>query len=279
MVASPYDAETRQFSISADGTVRGDDGESGRLAASLGYAARLAAQVEYLLDIGTLQELTTVSAEGITAKVVRDDAGGLGLSVAIETQQYRDPKVFTIVGGSDLDAALLHCAQRVQQVPGVRWSAITTDDRRLVAASPPPPGPTPLGPAPAVANVGVRGLAVLEAIDERLRESWVRLRYTHGALLVAGVGEHCLYAVVDTVESVAFGDALDETRAVLGPFDLRSAATLPPASAAAGGTSQEREGRASPVPLPTTAAAAPVGMRYRAPQPRAKDSRRGLFGR
>jgi hypothetical protein len=276
MAASAYEVESKQFSIGADGTVSGDDGQDGRLAASLGYAARLAAQVEYFLDIGTLQTMSTVSPEGISATVTRDEAGAIGLSVRIETQRYLQPKVFTVVGGAGLQAALAHCVQRVQDAPNVRWAAITTADNRLVAASPLPPGPTVLGAAPALTSVGVRALAALGAIDGRLRESWVQLTYTRGTLLVAAVETHCLYAVVDEVNRVGFGDALDETRAILGRHDVTRADTL-----ATGPTPQSTPAVEEVVaPVPMTPTPAPVGMRYRAPQPKvAKEGKRGFFGR
>ena len=135
MAASPHEAEMRHFSVLSDGTVRGDDGESGRLAASLRYAARLAGQVEFLLDVGDLIELATVSREAITARVTHDDESEMSLSVRLDSQPFRQPKVLTVVGGADVHAALAHCIQRVQSTPGVSWGAIVADDKRVVGAS------------------------------------------------------------------------------------------------------------------------------------------------
>lgn len=280
MAASPYEVEARtprRFAVLTDGTVRGDDGEGGRLAASLRYAARLAGQVEFLLDVGPLQKLATVSEVAITAGVTRDDAGGVGLSVRVDSQPRRRPKMLTVVGGADVHAALAHCVQRVQETRGVRWGAIIADDKRVVGASLPRAGATVLASLTALPTVGVRALAVLAAIDEPLRQSWVQLTYARATVLVAGVGPHCLYAVVDEVAPVPFGEAIDEVRAILSAHDLSAAETLatesvdqtvdPPVDAVA-------------EPPAATASPAPSGMRYRAVQPRApREGRRGLFGR
>jgi hypothetical protein len=273
MTASPSEVEARQFGVHTDGTVRGDDGAGGRLAASLRYAARLAGQVEYLLDVGDLLELATVSREALTARITRDDAGGVGLSARVDRQPYRQPKVLTVVGGADVHAALAHCVQRVQQTPGVRWGAIIADDKRVVGASLPQAGAAVLESVSALPNVGVRALAVLGAIEEPLRESWVQLTYERAIVLVASVGPHCLYAVVDDVKGVPFGETVDEVRAILAPYDLSEAATLATESVDSIADIEVEPAVAAAVPAPT-------GMRYRAVRPRAaKENKRGLFGR
>lgn len=274
MAARPLEVEARQprrFAVLTDGTVRGDDGEAGRLAASLRYAARMAGQVEFLLDVGGLQKLTTVSETAITAGVTRDDAGGVGLSVRVDAQPPRQPKVLTVVGGADVHAALDHCSQRLQQTPGVRWGAIVAADKRVVAASLPQAGAAVLESLSALPVVGVRALAVLTAIEEPLRESWVQLTYAHATLLVASLDRHCLYAVVDEVKPGPFGETLDEVRAILSAHDLAGAETLATESSVA----EEPAEPAAAVPGP-----APVGMRYRVVQTRpANERKRGFFGR
>lgn len=273
MAASPHEVEVRQFSVLTDGTVRGDDGDGGRFAASMRYAARLAGQVEYLLDVGDLLELSTVSRTAITASITRDDSGNVGLSARLESQAHRQPKVLTVVGGADVHAALAHCVQRVQQTPGVKWGAIIADDKRVVGASLPTSGAAVLESVSALPNVGVRALAVLGAIEEHLRESWVQLTYERATVLVASVGTHCLYAVVDDVKAGPFGEAIDEVRAILAPYDLSGAATL----------ATETVDEVTEIEVePAVAAAvpAPTGMRYRAVQPKApKEKKRALFGR
>lgn len=280
MAASPIEVESRQdrrFSVLTDGTVRGDDGDGGRFAASLAYAARLATQVEFLLDVGTLEELTTVSELGITAGVTRDDAGGVGLSVQVEPQPFRQPKVLTVVGGADVHAALAHCVQRIEQTPGVRWGAIIAEDKRVVGASLPRAGAAALETFSALPNVGVRALAMLGAIDEPLRESWVLLRYERATLAVASLGSHCIYAVVDELVPGPFGEAIDEVRAILSPYDLSRADAL------ATGTADpvaEDETDEEVAPAVVASIPAPAGMRYRAPQPKPPtDKKRGFFGR
>lgn len=273
MAASPHEVETRQFAVLTDGTVRGDDGEGGRLAASLRYAARLAGQVEFLLDVGDLLELTTVSRTAITASITRDDAGGVGLSARLESQANRSPKVLTVVGGADVHAALAHCVQRVQSTPGVEWGAIIADDKRVVGASLPRAGAAVSRLWSSVPNVGVRALAVLDSIEEHLRESWVQLRFERATVLVASIGPHCLYAVVDGVKPGPFGEAVDEVRAILAPYDLSEAATLATESV-------EPVTEIEVEPAVAAAVPAPTGMRYRAVQPKApKEKKRPLFGR
>lgn len=273
MAASPHEVETRHFAILTDGTVRGDDGEDGLLAASLRYAARLAGQVEYILDVGDLLELTTVSRTAVTASITRDDAGGIGLSARLESQAFRQPRVLTVVGGADVHAALAHCVQRVQQTPGVKWGAIIADDKRVVGASLPGAGAAVLESVSALPNVGVRALAVLGAIEEHLRESWVRLNYERATVLMTNVGPHCLYAVVDEVKAGPFGEAVDEVRAILAPYDLSEAATLATETVDAVTEIEVEPAVAAAIPVPT-------GMRYRAVQPKvAGEKKRAFFGR
>ncbi len=274
MTASSFEPVSRQFVVLTDGTVRGDDGDDGRFAASLRYAARLAGQVEYLLDVGDLLVLATVSRTAITATVSRDESGNVGLSARLESQAFRQPKALTVVGGADVHAALAHCVQRVQQTPGVRWGAIVADDKRVVGASLPQAGAAVLESVSALPNVGVRALAVLGSIDERLRESWVRLTYQRATVLVASLGPHCLYAVVDEVRAGPFGEAVDEVRAILAPYDLSEAATLATETVDSTDSVEEVE------VAPAAATPAPTGMRYRAVVPRApKEKKRVRFPR
>lgn len=276
MAASPIEVESRQdrrFSVLTDGTVRGDDGEDGRFAASLTYAARLATQVEPVLDVGALEELSTVSELAITARVSRDDAGGVGLSVHVDPQPARQPKVLTVVGGADVHTALAHCVQRIEQTPGVRWGAIVAADKRVVGASLPRAGVAAAEVLSALPHVGVRALAILGAIEQPLRESWLHLTYERGSLLVADLGPHCICAVVGDLEPGAFGEAVDEVRAILAPYDLARAATMASASTDAGAQEEQAE-----QDVPITPAL--TGMRYRASQPRSSAGRkRGIFGR
>lgn len=277
MAASPHEAEMRQFGVLIDGTVRGDDGESGRLAASLRYAARLAGQVEFLLDVGDLVELATVSREAITVRVTHDEEREMSLSVRVDTQPFRQPKVLTVVGGADVHAALAHCIQRVRSTPGVAWTAIIADDRRVVGASLPQAGAAVSRLWSSVPNVGVRVLAVLGAIEEPLRESWVQLSFERATVLVAAVGPHCVYAVVDEVRPGPFGEALDEVRAILAPYDLSRAATL---------ATETVEQVVEEEPVAAVSGPALSGMRYRVAKPSKpskprtpREGRRGLFGR
>ena len=158
--------------------------------------------------------------------ITRDDAGGVGLSARLESQAFRQPKVLTVVGGADVHAALAHCVQRIQRPRasgGARSSPTTSGSsgRACRAREPRSWRACPRCPTSGCARWPCSG-----AIEEHLRESWVQLRFERATLLVASIGPHCVYAVVDEVRSGPFGEAVDEVRAILSPYDLSEAATL-----------------------------------------------------
>lgn len=151
--------------------------------------------------------------------------------------------------------------------------AIIADDKRVVGASLPRAGAAVLESVSALPNVGVRALAVLGSIEEHLRESWVQLRFERATVLVASIGPHCLYAVVDDVLPGPFGEAVDEVRAILAPYDLSEAATLATETV-------EPVTEIEVEPAVAAAVPAPTGMRYRAVQTRPlKERKGGFFGR
>ncbi|KRF37211.1 hypothetical protein [Nocardioides sp. Soil805] len=265
-----YDAGTpappaRRFTVAADGTVSGDDGDSGRLAVSLRYACRVAGQLEFLTGAGDLEWVSTVSSTAVTARVGWSLAREVTLSAEVEGGAPRPPKEFTVVGGSDVHAALAHCMQRVRQMLGTHWGAVITGDKRVVGAAVPQSGGGVLDSMAALPEVGIRALAVLGALEERYRETCVLLDYAHGTLLVAAIGDHALYAFADKVDTRVVAEIVDEVRAVLSPDDLARADTI-----TTGGTAADSLlGGTEPVPSPSEPAGPPpTGMRYRNVQPR-----------
>ncbi len=263
--ARPPETATRRFAVAADGSTTGDDGDSGRLAASLRYACRVAGQLEFLTGAGDLEWVSTVSSTAVTARVGWSLAREVTLAAEVEPGPPRAPKEFTVVGGADVHAALGHCMQRVRQMLGTHWSAVITGDKRVVGAAVPQSGSGVLDSMAALPEVGVRALAVLGALEERYRETCVLLDYAHGTMLVAAVGDHALYAFADKLDAQVVAEIVDEVRAILSPDDVAAADTI-----ATGDTGVDAL-VAQSAPTPATEVAAPLppaGMRFRTAQPR-----------
>lgn len=264
--ASPPETPARRFTVAADGTIHGDDGASGGLAASLRYACRVAGQLEFLTGAGDLEWVSTVSSTTVTARVGWSLAREVTLSAEVEAGEPRAPKEFTVVGGADVHAALGHCMQRVRQLLGTHWSAVITGDKRVVGAAVPQSGSGVLDSMAALPEVGVRALAVLGALEERYRETCVLLDYQRGTMLVAAIGDHALYAFADKLDARVVSEVVDEVRAILVPAQVAGADTI--------ATGDDRPEPPDPDAAATAAAAAapvpvqPAGMRFRAAQPR-----------
>lgn len=269
--ARPPATPTRRFTVAADGSTTGDDGDSGRLAASLRYACRVAGQLEHLTGAGDLEWVSTVSSTAVTARVGWTPAREVTLAAEVESGPPRTPQELTVLAGPDVQAALAHCMQRARQMLGTHWSAVVTGDKRVVAAALPQPGGV-TDATTALPEVGVRALAVLGALEARYRETCVLLHYAHGTMLVAAVGDHALYAFADKLDVGVVAEIVDEVRATLSPADVAAAHTV--------GTGEIR-GQAlvqEPVPTPSTAVATasptatasvrPAGTRVRAREPR-----------
>ena len=62
--------------------------------------------------------------------------------------------------------------------------------------------------------------------DESLRESAVRLDFVRGSLLVAGIGEHALFARADKFEISEVGRSISAVQALLGGADLAHALSI-----------------------------------------------------
>lgn len=185
-----------RFSVAPDGSVEGDDGAGGQLAGTLRYVCRMGSQIGTLLAIGELERLSTLSRLSLLARV-----GGvsphLSIKAEVETQQTPRPER-KLVSGIDVQQAIDRSLRRVTKDLASDWTALISDDMRLVGAvhyesasedAPPP-----------VFEVGLRALAVLGALDERLRDTAVRLDFLRGSVLIAAMGEHAIFTHADRFE-------------------------------------------------------------------------------
>ncbi|WP_457205179.1 hypothetical protein [Nocardioides sp. P5_C9_2] len=255
-------ASARRFTVAADGTTTGDDGDSGRLALSLRYACRVAGQLDLFTGAGDLEWVRAIGSTTVTVRVGWGQGSAPALSAEVGAGEPRTPKDVVVVGGADVHAALGHCMQRVGQMLGTHWSAVITGDKRVVAAAVPRSGTGLLDPVAALPEVGVRALAVLGALEERYRETCVLLDYAHGTTLVAAIGDHALVAFADRLDTRVVADIVDEVRAILVPGDVARAEAVTIVETPTTSPVEEQVPPASRVPARST------GMRHRAVRPR-----------
>lgn len=249
-------APLAQFTALADGTIKGEQGRYGELAATLRFITRAADQMGESIGVGDLASLDTVSTTRLTAWLSRDLAGAPNLRVRVTRSTLRTPREFTILGDPDPEAALRQSVQAVNKIPGVQWSAVLSADARVVAAAKAAAEQTTSVRPRMLPDIGSRARGVLGALDERFRLSFVRLSYAGGVLVLASVGPHCLFAMADeSVEEELMADTVDQVRALLEPYDLLDVPTVAERVAAAA----EAVDFAPVEPTPPT----PVGLRFR----------------
>lgn len=212
-----------RFNVSPDGSVEGDDGAGGQLAGTLRYVCRMGSQIGTLLEIGELERLSTLSPLSLLARV-----GGvsphLSIKAEVETQQTSRPEPI-VVSGIKVQEAIKRSLRRVTKDLASDWTALITDDMRLVGAV----HYEPSGQAapPPVFEVGLRALAVLGALDERLRETAVRLDYVRGSVLIAAMGEHALFTQAHKFEvSEVVTSSVGAAQGLLAGVELASAPTI-----------------------------------------------------
>ena len=260
-----------QFVARPDGTVTGDDGASGALAAALPYTGRLARRMGELVDAGDLRVMEAFGTHRLTVGVTWTPAGEGTFRAVVVPLPPRTMPTFTVVGATDTSAAVTHCLNRLAGVEGVVWTSVVTANSRVLAA---------VGERQELhhlAEVGNRMLAILRSLEDQHATGFMRLRFEQGAVIGASLGRHALVAFTSTAEDDALVAMIDEIRAILADHDLSTVAT-------------EFDPLAQDEPAPAGAAEAaeptavrpnlPVGARYhgaaRRPQ---KSSRRSFFGR
>ena len=272
-VEQTTDPEGRcEFLVRPDGTVRGDDGASGALAAALPYTGRLARRMGELVEAGDLRLMEAFGAQRLTVGVTWTPAGEGTFRAMVTPLEARALPSFMVVGGADTAATVNHCVNRLAAVEGVLWSSIVTADSRVIAA---------MGEQQDLhhlAEVGNRMLAILRSLEDLHATGFMRLRFEQGAVIGASLGRHALVAFASTAEDADLVTMIDEIRAILADHDLATVTTEFDA------TSAEETGAPGVddvvAPPPMVRPAVPVGARYRGAAARAeKPARRSRFGR
>lgn len=200
MIESTRQEEARvRFDVLPDGTVEGNDGAGGQLAATLRYVCRMASQIGALLELGELERVTTLSSLPLTARV-SGVAPDLHIKAQVAPLQRQITHVAPSSAAPPLSAQELirQAVKRVTIDLGSDWAAFITDEGRLVGAAHDIAG---RGAAPdELREVGVRALAILGAFDPALVGAAVRLDLVRGSMLVSPVGVHAVFAHTDNVD-------------------------------------------------------------------------------
>lgn len=267
----PHDQD--EFLVRPDGTVQGDDGAAGALAAALPYTGRLARRMGELVHTGDLRLMEAFGSRRLTVGVTWTAAGEGTFRAVVTPLEPRALPSFTVVGGADTSAAVTHCVDRLSSVVGVVWSSIVTADSRVIAA---------VGERHDLhhlAEVGNRMLAILRSLEDQHSTGYIRLRFEEGAVIGASLGRHALVAYASSAEDTDLVPMIDEIRAILADHDLSTVTTefAPTPTSVEAPTQSEVDDL--PVPLPAGRPALPVGARYRGVARAEKRSRRSRAGR
>ena len=251
----------RQLTVLADGSVRGDDGTGGALAATIPYLGRLAGRVGELTGAGELVAFETAADSRLSVQATWNLTGEGTFRAFVTAVPPRLPAQYAVVGGGDVESALNYCVQRFSSLPDVAWAAVLSGTTSLVAAD-----GCDVAQFDRLAEIGTRVLAVLRAVDDGIRAPWARLDYDGASIVAGGVGRHCLFALARRMEEEALVPLFDEVRAVLSGHDLSAAEPV---------TARDPRSPAVPAPRASGPAPAPVGARYRG----ASVGRRQVSGR
>lgn len=207
------------FVVRPDGTVVGDDGASGALAAALPYTGRLARRMGELVDAGDLRAMEAFGRQRLSVGVTWTPAGEGTFRASVTALEERVVPSFTVVGTADTSAAVDHCLSRIMAVDGVQWSSVVTAGSRVIAA---------MGERRDLrhlAEVGNRMLAILRSLEDQHATGFMRLRFEEGAVIGASIGRHALVALATSAEDVELVAMIDEIRAILADHDLASVPT------------------------------------------------------
>jgi hypothetical protein len=235
MNAGPMDGgrDRCEFVVRPDGTVVGDDGATGALAAALPYTGRLARRAGELVEVGDLRALEALGTRRLTVGVTWTPAGEGTYRAVLAPAEPRTVPTFMVVGGADATATVVHCVGRVLAVEGVRWAGVVTAGSRVVAAA---------GDGAARSHldeVGNRLLAILRSLEDQQVAGFVRLRFEEASVVGASLGRHALVACTGETDEHALLATVDEVRAILADHDLASVPTQDDSSAARPASAQE----------------------------------------
>lgn len=263
--------EQAAFVVRPDGTVVGDDGMSGALAAALPYTGRLARRAGELVGLGDLRGMEALGRRRLTTAVTWTPSGEGTYRAALAPVEARAVPQFMVVGTPDTATALDHCVDRLTSLDGVVWSSVVTAGSRVIAAR------GERRDLHHLAEVGNRMLAILRSLADQHATGYLRLRFEEGSVVAASLGRHALVARVSTTA----GDddlvaVVEEVRAVLSGHDLAAVTSeFDPDGVAAhhdGGQAAAEPPVLAPPPL--------VGARFAgAGEGAARRQRRGLFAR
>lgn len=264
MSADPSQADPAGFVVRPDGSVVGDDGAGGALAAALPYTGRLARRMGELVDAGDLRALEALGLARLTVGVTWTPAGEGTYRAQVASLDPRTVPTYMVVGAVDTSAAVTHCLTRIMSVEGVRWSSVVTAGSRVVAA---------LGEREELHHlpeVGNRMLGILRSLEDRHATGFMRLRFERGDLIGASLGRHALVAcAIESVDDELVA-TIDEVRAVLAGHDLASVTTEFDPDAAEPAPVEQTVDPVAPPPL--------VGARFAGAGERApRASRRSFF--
>lgn len=274
MTAGPTHAapDRCEFVVRPDGTVVGDDGASGALAAALPYTGRLARRAGELVEAGDLRALEALGTRRLTVGVTWTPAGEGTYRAVLATAEPRTVPSFMVVGGADTAATVTHCVDRVLAVEGVRWGGVVTAGSRVVATA---------GDGAAtshLAEVGNRMLAILRSLEDQHVAGFVRLRFEEAAVVGASLGRHALVACTDATDDEGLLATIDEVRAILAERDLSTVPTQDDPAAhpeAVGEPADDVDEPAAPAPAPPPL----VGARFAGAGAREPRRGRRRFGR
>jgi hypothetical protein len=260
-----------EFVVRPDGTVVGDDGAVGAVAAALPYTGRLARRAGELLDIGDLRALEALGTRRLTVGVTWTPAGEGTYRAVLAPAEPRTVPTFTVVGATDATAAVAHCVDRILAVEGVRWSGVVTAASRVVAAA---------GDRAAtrhLAEVGTRVLAILRSLEDQHVAGFVRLRFEQGSVIGASLGRHALVACTGLADEEVLLTRIDEVRAILADHDL---STVPSREHHDAGRPESVDGAPDVVDAPAPPVVPPlVGARFAGAGAREPRTGRRRFGR
>ena len=202
------------FVVRPDGTVVGDDGTGGRLAAALPYTGRLARRVGGLVGCGDLRSIEAVGPTRLAVGITWTPAGAGTYRGVVTDEPPRVLPGALALGRVDTASSPTRCASLIAGVPGVTWSSIVTAGSRVVAA---------VGESEEqahLAEVGTRLIAVLRSLEGEHATSFIRLRFEQGALVGAALGRHALVALAPTASDADLVGPVQEVRAILAQHDF-----------------------------------------------------------
>jgi hypothetical protein len=265
--------DRREFVVRPDGSVVGDDGAAGALAAALPYTGRLARRAGELVDVGDLRALEALGTRRLTVGVTWTPAGEGTYRAVLAPAEPRTVPTFMVVGGADATATVVHCVDRVLEVEGVRWAGVVTAGSRVVATA----GDGAAGRH--LDEVGNRVIAILRSLEDQQVAGFVRLRFEEASVVGASLGRHALVACTGEADEHALLATVDEVRAILADHDLSSVPTQDDASAARAASAQETGDETADEAVVEAAPPPLVGARFAGAGAREPRKGRRRFGR